>query len=456
MAINLGRPLFVGLRADTKSFGKSLSQAEKRMQMFKNTVKMAGTAIAGAFTAMGVAALAFGKTAVDAALEDQKGQRRLQKALENTTKATKKQRLAVEDSIDKYQMWYGVTDNKLRPAFQRLTQATKSITKTQKLMRLAMDISAGTGKDLESVANALAKAYGGNLASLQRLGLGLDAATIKSKDFDKVQGQLIKMFQGQGRAAAQSFQGQVDRLKIAWDEFQESVGYKILPKLGTMLRYIQNDLMPWLGKVKEGFQGTYKDNVTPKVRAMARAMGVDPEKPAAVSLGESLKRMSESFSNLLDSLNGKGPSGASTLDKLADALTKIADAVTAVNTAFSDAPNPTGFWSSGDFTIFGRNIDITPWDKGTGAQGPGFLQKRASGGPVNRNKPYLVGENGPEMFIPSGSGAIRTNRQTMAGGTTNIILNGIVDADSARRSIERVLQNSGKRLGAVNLTGSAL
>jgi hypothetical protein len=126
-------------------------------------------------------------------------------------------------------------------------------------------------------------------------------------------------------------------------------------------------------------------------------------------------------------------------------MTSLADAGSRFKGIWENLPKPIKFMMEHTPNLFAiTKYMMTPKGK-------------ATGGPVQRNTPYMVGENGPEMFVPSGSGSIRTNRQTMGGGGTTIInLNGIVDADSARKSIERVLQNSGKRLGAVNLTGSAL
>ena len=79
--------------------------------------------------------------------------------------------------------------------------------------------------------------------------------------------------------------------------------------------------------------------------------------------------------------------------------------------------------------------------------------QRAAGGSVSAGKPYRVGEFGSEIFVPNGSGSIRPDK---GGGGNTFILNGIVDAESARRSIERVMQSSTRRTGAVNLAGSPL
>jgi hypothetical protein len=71
------------------------------------------------------------------------------------------------------------------------------------------------------------------------------------------------------------------------------------------------------------------------------------------------------------------------------------------------------------------------------------------------NRPTVVGEFGPELFVPSGvSGSIRPNGGT--GGGNTFIFNGVIDGESARRSIERLLQNSAKRTAPINLVGSTL
>lgn len=84
----------------------------------------------------------------------------------------------------------------------------------------------------------------------------------------------------------------------------------------------------------------------------------------------------------------------------------------------------------------------------------GRLPGMAAGGSVMAGQAVRVGEFGSEIFVPSGSGSIRPDRGS--GGGNTFILNGIVDAESARRSIERVMQNSTLRTGAVNLAGSPL
>jgi hypothetical protein len=454
MAGSIGRSISIGLSANTKNFAKSLRSAEKNLERFKNGVRVVSTAVAASFTAMGAAAIFFGKNAVEAAIEDDKAQKQLAKTIKNNTKSQKDLTKAAEKTIEALQFQFNIADDKLRPAMAKLVTATKSVSKSQTLMRLALDVSAGTGKSLDSVVGALSKAYLGNKTSLGKLGVGIDKAKLKTMSFDQITKNLSTTFSGQAKSASDTYAGSVEGLRIAWSEFQESVGYKILPKLKGMLNYIKNDLLPFLGEVRDGFTGTQQETISPKLRAVGKAMGYEPGKSAAYTLGESLKTMAESFEKLFTSLaDPKGKDGASTLDTIAGAMTTFANAITSITNAVRGAKewwDTPGFWQTGDISLFGRNFDVTPWDNG--ASGPDG--RRAMGGPVSRNRPYLVGERGPELFVPSGSGAIRSNRQTMGGGSTVINLNGIVDAESARRSIEQLMRRSSLRTGTVNLNGS--
>jgi hypothetical protein len=101
----------------------------------------------------------------------------------------------------------------------------------------------------------------------------------------------------------------------------------------------------------------------------------------------------------------------------------------------------------------GNAISNSAFGKAIGGLLGGISGSRAAGGSVMGGQAYRVGEFGSEIFVPSGSGSIRPDN---AGGGNTFILNGIIDAESARRSIERVMQSSTRRTGAVNLAGSPL
>jgi hypothetical protein len=116
-----------------------------------------------------------------------------------------------------------------------LIRSTKDATKAQELQSLALDIAAGTGKDLKTVSEALGKAYDGNLGALKKLGVGIDESIIKSKNFDAAAAALSKTFEGQASKQAETFQGKMARLTVAFDEAKETVGSYVLDALTPLL-----------------------------------------------------------------------------------------------------------------------------------------------------------------------------------------------------------------------------
>ena len=179
------RTLKLALLADTKDFIQGLDKADKETRSFSNKLDDALQKGAAAFLAVGAAAgamaIKIGIDAVKAAIEDEKAQASLAQTLRNTTQATEAQIAATEDFIDKTARATGVADDQLRPSLQRLLVSTKNLTEAQKLQSLALDISAGTGKDLLSVSDALAKASDGNFKALKNLGVELKTNTTTTK-----------------------------------------------------------------------------------------------------------------------------------------------------------------------------------------------------------------------------------------------------------------------------------
>lgn len=188
---------------------------------------LAKSSLAGALS-VGVVVDQLGK-AVRAAAEDQKAQEQLELAVRNNTSANTEQIAEMEKTIGRMEMQKAVADDELRPALGNLVRATGDVTKAQGLLNLSLDISAATGRDLQSVSIALAKAQTGNITALTRLGIPLDAAAVKSKDLDAIQESLALRFAGASDAAAASADGGMKKLQIALDNTYEAVGYKLLP-----------------------------------------------------------------------------------------------------------------------------------------------------------------------------------------------------------------------------------
>mgnify|MGYP007100061716 CR=1 FL=1 len=225
--------------ADFDELKKGVKGAQNEVEGFGS--KMGGFAkkAGAAFAVAGAAAAAYaGVLLVDgvkSAIEDEAAQAKLATTLENVTGATKDQIAAVEDYITQTALANGITDDVLRPSLDRLIRSTKDVTKAQELQTLALDIAAGTGKDLKTVSEALGKAYDGNLGALKKLGVGIDDSIIKSKNFDAAAAALAKTFEGQASQQAETFQGKMARLTVAFDEAKETVGSYVLDALTPLL-----------------------------------------------------------------------------------------------------------------------------------------------------------------------------------------------------------------------------
>lgn len=240
-----------------KGSKQALNDLKKLEATFTNSAKK----IAKAFGAATVAAAALAtKLAVDgvqAAIADQKSQALLANALRNTTGASDSAIASVEDYISAQQRLVAVTDDELRPSLTTLLNATQDITEAQALQSLALDISAGAQKDLQSVSLALAKAVGGNIGALTKLGVPLSEDIKKSKDLNGALQELSKTFAGAASTKAKTFEGRMTALRISFSEALESLGYALIPVLEELAVVFQTQLIP----VFEQFIANNKDQI---------------------------------------------------------------------------------------------------------------------------------------------------------------------------------------------------
>ncbi len=249
------RALTLKLLADTADFQKKLANGSKDIDSIGERAAEFGKKAAIAFAAAGAAIGAFAVSAVKAAAEDETAQRRLAETITATTGATAKQIEGVEKYIKQTSIAIGVADDGLRPAFTRLVRSTQDVEEAQKLLNLALDLSAATGKPLETISNALGRAYDGNTTALGKLGLGLDADIIKSKDFDAIFQQLTGTFGNFAEKESETTAKQLERVKIALDEAKESIGAALLPVVQELTAWILDNFIPALEAFISGLTG---------------------------------------------------------------------------------------------------------------------------------------------------------------------------------------------------------
>jgi hypothetical protein len=209
---------------------KAFAQAESSTAKLEKGVKSLGRTFGVAFSTAAV--LAYGKASVRAAAADQKAQQQLALALKNV--GLERDAATAEGYIQRIEKELGIIDDKLRPAYSRLAIATRDSAETQRLMGIAMDISANTGKDLEAVSQALAKAYLGNNASLSKLNVGIAKADLLTKSFKEITDQLAVTFAGAAKSSADTFSGSMDKLAIASNNAKEIIGTSLIGALQSL------------------------------------------------------------------------------------------------------------------------------------------------------------------------------------------------------------------------------
>ena len=267
------RTLKLSILGDIDQLKKSLATGTKEVNGFAGKLGDFSKKAAAAFAVAGVAAAAYaGKLLVDgvkAAIADEKANALLANTLRNVAGATDETIKSTLAYTRATELATGVTEDELRPSLNRLTIATGDVQKAIKLQTLALDVSAGSGKSLEAVTQALAKAQEGNTASLGRLGVGLTAAQLKTMSMDDVTKSLAKTFEGAAATSADTYEGKMKRLGLAFEDVRDTVGGFVLDAITPMVEKIVKNVMPALAGFADGLGkslGPTLANITKIVR----------------------------------------------------------------------------------------------------------------------------------------------------------------------------------------------
>ena len=218
-----------------KALGSTMTTSEK----MGAGLKKAALPAAAALGAIGIAAIG----ATKAAAEDAAAQEHLAGVMERTAGASDAQVASMEDWISSTSRATGVADDELRPAMENLLGATHDVAKSQKLMTAALDISAASGKDLETVTKAMALAQTGQTAKLEKLVPGLSKAAKESDNMNVIMGELAQTTGGAMAESTQTAAGQFKIFQNQTNELQESLGAALLP--------VVEALAPWLVKIAD-------------------------------------------------------------------------------------------------------------------------------------------------------------------------------------------------------------
>jgi hypothetical protein len=466
------RTLKLSILADIDDLKKKLDQADNAVETNSNKMADFGKKAAAAFAVAAAAAVAYaGKLAIDgvkSAIADEQAQVRLASALQSATGATNAQIKATEDYISKTQLAVGVADDELRPSLQRLAVATGSVEKSQSLLNLALDVSRGTGKPLESVVEALGRAYEGQTRKLGTLGIGLSAAELKTMSFQDVQEKLSNLYGGAAARNADTFQGRIDRLTQAFNEGKEAVGVALLPVIETLIGYVLNYGVPVINKFKEGWDVVSKAIEDNKENFQEFIFLLQTYVlPALSKVFSFIIDMASKVTSTIISVFGTIVGAITpTINFIIDAINKVITGLNYIKPGSDIAYISKIGASSSNFTYGGGNPAVT-----------GSATVPTIPTTPNMSVPSIVSGGGT---VPKTSAAksaaqaaadmaiVATYGQTtdpgifkylgnpQGGVVNNITVNGAIDSESTARQIVDVLYKSYSRGGAVITTPFAI
>lgn len=339
----MARKITIEFLGEDRDLQKTINQVDGSSSKLGGTLKKVGKAAAiglGAGLLVGGAALV---KMTQGAIEDEKAQELLAKTLKNTTDATDEQVASVEDWIAKQGKALGVTDDELRPAMQRLAEATGDVGKAQELASLAMDVSAGTGKSLKTVSEALAKAQNGQISGLSRLGIETKNAAGETLNFEQATKKMSETFDGQASKAAGTTEGKFKRLKVQFDEVQETIGAKLIPIAEKLVSWILKDGIPAAEKFARVAGPVMKkalEAIGDAFRDVARAgkwMWENVLQPTFSTMLDVLENVALFAAGMLDALS-KAP-GMGWAAKAADKLRKVAEQAADADRAIRGIPS---------------------------------------------------------------------------------------------------------------------
>lgn len=234
---------------------KGFTEADKAFGKLEKSAKSLGRVIGVSLSAAAITA--YSKKAISAANADIKSQRLLAVSLNNVGLAYAK--VDVEQFIQRLQEQTGILDDELRPAFAQLAQVTGSVRRSQELLGLAFDVSAGSGKDINSVVDILTKAFLGNTKGLKSLNLAYTDAELRAMDFNQVVTILSQQFAGQGAASVEGFEGKMNLLNVAASNATETIGVSLITALEMLSA--DNSIESATKKMK-GFGDAIANNIT--------------------------------------------------------------------------------------------------------------------------------------------------------------------------------------------------
>ena len=451
----------------TEFVGAGVDKAIAQFKQLETTGEKAQFAIKKAAVPAAAALAGLGAVAFDAvkgAMEDAAAQEQLARNIRGVTNASDSAIKKNEDFISSLSMATATADDELRPALAKLVTGTENLEEAQVGLRLAQDIAAGTGKDLATVSDALAKAYAGNDKGLKALDPRMKTLLKDGLDVEGAMSVLADTFGGDAAAAADTAEGRFKRLSIGLAETKESIGAALLPAISAVLPYIER-LGTWAqentttflivgGAIAGIATAILAVNLAKKAwtaattaftavqAAFNAVMALNPIfllVALFVAVGAALVILQLKFNIFGKVFEGVGKIAGTVFDGIKTGFGVVVDAVTAyVKTLVGIYKGLfNGIASIWNSTVGKLSFKIPGWVPGLG--GKGFdvpeIPMLAEGGIVNGPTLAMIGEAGPEAVIP-------LNRAGSLGNNITINVNG-GDPNSVVAALRTYMRQNG-------------
>jgi hypothetical protein len=416
MASN-SRTLTLALAADIDGLKKGLDDANKVVNKSADQISDFGKKAALAFAAVGAAATAFAVSAVKAAAEDEKARKSLEQTIKANTNATNEQIASIDTYITKQSIATATTDDVLRPAFARLIRSTNDVAKAQDLLSLSQEIATATGKPLEVITNALGKSFDGQNTALGKLGLGIDATTLKTKSHEEIMQMLKGTYKGFIENEATNAEFKMRQLEIAFSETKEQIGNALLPIMKEFADYLLAVVVPNVQALAAGLTGNNSVSA-----------GITDATQGAYEFGQQLKTTIGFLISIKEELLIVAGILATVfvVNKIAAFVAAIGTIVVAMNT-LRNAAAAAGVATA--FATGGASVGTAAAALAVGAATYGLTQIAPSG-----NVPSV-----PSAGFTYGAG------NPKGAPTVNNITVQAVDSEGAARAVAKVLNQSASR-----------
>lgn len=422
------------------SIGSSASRTTSTVSKLTTALKYVGVAAATALAAGAMLAAKALWDATKAAYYDDIAMKKLALTQKKAQDATRAQTEATAKLIDKLELATGIADDEMRPAMAALAATGMDVEKSHRLLNIALDVSVARGKSVQTVSEALAKAYNGQLTGLQRLGVKVTDASGDALSFAEVLRQLEDRFGGAARAAGKT--DPLKRLEAAWNQMKEKVGEGLLPVLREFTEWIIREGVPWVRKelvpaIRD--LGRWIKNNHETIESWGRGLQATARVLATVwaavrtvagwlqSLYYAIKRVMGSDTSFLDDLQVS----LFLIERpglvVKEIMNDIRSAIDSVTSAIGRAVGAIYSFISAAAKIPSIDLPIP------GLASGGWIKGRAMGGWT------MVGEHGPELI--SNRGYVKTASQTMGarGGSVVVNIYGPTDAVGAGREVRKAL-----------------